>query len=85
MLEMLYRSEGMLFSQLLDALEWPRQQLLSVLMRLQQYGVLETSYSSSRNKGKCWRVCVSCHSTISSFLTSCEGAVQPPNPIKVEV
>lgn len=85
MLEMLYRSEGMLFSQLLEALDWPRQELLSKLMRLQQYGVLETSYASSRNKGKCWRICVSCHSTISSFLTSCEGVAAQSNAIKVEV
>lgn len=86
LLQILYQhDEGVLFADLLCQLTWPRQELISILLRLQEYGVVESGKIRGTGGRKSWCLKASYCEVVRTILFPREGAVLSANPFKVEV
>lgn len=86
LLEILYQhEEGVLFADLICELHWSQQELISMLRKLQGYGVVEARRISASGCRKAWYLKASFFPVVRTLLYPREGAEVAVNAVKAGV
>lgn len=86
LLELLYRNDqGLPFGDIQKILNWQRQELISSLFRLREYGVVENVPAKKTSAPARWCIKAAYYLSIRSVLAPCEGCGVNMNAVKAGV